>query len=422
MDRAQSPAVWKPWLWLAGASALTAPAIALRFGEFSDEPAVAAALFGIGILGAAFLLAWGAEVAQLDISRSLAFAVLALVAVLPEYAVDLVFAWKAADDPEFAQYAVANMTGANRLLIGIGWSSVVLLYWFRTRRPSVALEGRQAIELTFLLLATGWAFTIFLRSFFLNGTLHPVDSVVLVGLFVGYLVIVSRGGKAEEPEHLIGPPAAIAKLERPRRRAVTALLFLFAAFVIFLSAEPFASNLVESGTTLGVDEFILVQWLAPLASEAPEIIIALIFTLRGLPTLAMAALISSQLNQWSLLVGTLPLVFIINGGSASGLPLDSRQMNEFLLTAANSLFAVVLLVSLFISWRSAAVLLLLFVVQLFFPDQTIRAIFALIYLGLTVVLLGLNGRRRRDTFGLFPRARREIARLRDTGGATTHEQ
>ena len=422
MERARPPSLWKPWLWVVGASALTAPAIALRFGQFSDEPAVAAALFGVGILGAAFLLAWGAEVAQLDIPRSLAVAFLALVAVLPEYAVDLVFAWKAADDPTFAPFAVANMTGANRLLIGIGWSSVALLFWLRTRKPSVALDGRQAIELTFLLLATGWAFTIFLRSFFLHGSLHPVDSVVLVGLFVVYLVISTRGSKAEETEHFIGPPATIAKLERSRRRAVTALLFLFAGFVILLSAEPFAENLVESGETLGIDEFILVQWVAPLASEAPEIIIALIFTLRGLPTLAMAALISSQLNQWSLLVGTLPLVFIANGGSASGLPLDSRQMNEFLLTAAQSLFAVVLLASLIISWRSAVVLLVLFVVQLFFPDQTIRAIFALIYLGLTVVLLGANGRRRRATFGLLPRARREIAGLYNPGGATAHER
>ena len=56
--------------------------------------AVEALLFGLAIVGAAFLLSWAAEVAQLDISAGLAIAVLALIAVLPEYAVDFVFAWQ----------------------------------------------------------------------------------------------------------------------------------------------------------------------------------------------------------------------------------------------------------------------------------------------------------------------------------------
>ena len=45
-------------------------------------------------MGAAFILSWAAEAAQLDISAGLAIAVLALIAVLPEYAVDFVFAWQ----------------------------------------------------------------------------------------------------------------------------------------------------------------------------------------------------------------------------------------------------------------------------------------------------------------------------------------
>ena len=47
-------------------------------------------MFGLAVVGAAFLLAWAAEVLQLDVSQGLALAVLALIAVLPEYAVDFV--------------------------------------------------------------------------------------------------------------------------------------------------------------------------------------------------------------------------------------------------------------------------------------------------------------------------------------------
>jgi hypothetical protein len=41
--------------------------------------------------------------------KSLALALLALIAILPEYIVDAAFAWLAAEDPAYAGYPVANM-------------------------------------------------------------------------------------------------------------------------------------------------------------------------------------------------------------------------------------------------------------------------------------------------------------------------
>src|SRR5690349_3334069 len=98
---------------------LILPGIVLRFVGYTDTPILQAFLFGIAVLGAAFLLGAAGELAELEISAGLALAAVALVAVLPEYAVDMVFAWKAADDPQYAHYAAANMTGSNRLLIGL---------------------------------------------------------------------------------------------------------------------------------------------------------------------------------------------------------------------------------------------------------------------------------------------------------------
>ena len=105
------------------AVAVTLPWLSLRFQGYHGEPIVMASLAGLAIVGAAFLLSWAAEAFEKDVSQALALALLALIAVLPEYAVDMVFAWNAASDPSQAAYAIANMTGANRLLIGIGWSA-----------------------------------------------------------------------------------------------------------------------------------------------------------------------------------------------------------------------------------------------------------------------------------------------------------
>jgi hypothetical protein len=70
--------------------------------------------------------------------------------VLPEYAVDLYFASMAAKNPSYAQYAAANMTGSNRLLIGVGWSVVALcsVYAaFRNRDPSAKKEPMAGVSL-----------------------------------------------------------------------------------------------------------------------------------------------------------------------------------------------------------------------------------------------------------------------------------
>ena len=72
----------------------------------------------------------------------------------------------------------------------------------------------------------------------------------------------------------IGPARTLGTLPKLQRRISIALLLLAAAATIFAAAEPFAEGLVHSGVQLGIDEFLLVQWLAPLASEAPEFLFA----------------------------------------------------------------------------------------------------------------------------------------------------
>src|SRR3954452_16598639 len=155
---------------LAGLAA--APGVFLHLAGIHPEPLTGAITFGLAVVGAAFMLAWGAEAIQVDISAGLALALLALVAVLPEYAVDFVFTWKAGKNPaEFAPDALANMPGGNQPLIGVGWSLVVLVAAYRigrarkgkaviaTDKPlpddtEAALSRSRSVEIAFLVIAT----------------------------------------------------------------------------------------------------------------------------------------------------------------------------------------------------------------------------------------------------------------------------
>ncbi len=368
----------RKWLGVAIAALSTVPGLTLRLGLYHVSPAAEAVIYGVAIVGAAFMLSWAAEVFQLDVSQGLALAMLALIAILPEYIVDATFAWKAANDPTQASLAVANMTGANRILIGIAWPLVVLLYYIRTRRTAVELQPSHGLELVVLLAATIYAFIIPVK-----GTLSWIDFVVLVSLFLFYLWRLTKL-PSEEP-HLIGPAQTIASLGKRGRRALSGGLALYSAALVLLIAEHFAEALVSTGHQLHIDEFFLVQWVAPLASEAPEFVVVSIFAWRRAASAAMGALVSSKINQWTLLVAMLPLVYAISLGALSPMPLDTRQRQEVLLTAAQSLFAVILLLDLRLSLWGAGLIFGLFAVQFVFPDQ--RVALSVVYGILSVVTL-----------------------------------
>ncbi|MBW2445113.1 MAG: sodium:calcium antiporter [Deltaproteobacteria bacterium] len=363
--------------------------LANAVGGLSFPPEVFAPLAGLAILGGAFLLSWATELFERDIPQSLALLLLALISVLPEYAVDLHFAWTAGQDPTYAPYAVANMTGANRLLIGLGWASVVLVSCWKTGERDVAIAPSQKLELRFLLIATLYSFVI---PF--GGEISLFDALVLFVIFVAYVAAAMRG-ESHEME-LVGPAGMIDReFADPGRRLFSAALFLFAGYAIFISAEPFADGLVELGRERDVDEFLLVQWVAPLASESPEFLVAILFALRLRASVGLGALFSSKVNQWTLLVGAIPVAYAISSGSWTGLPLDARQTEELWLTSAQSLLAVVIIADMRFSRIEALILAVLFLGQLFFPETRVRWAFIVVYLlfALGLVIFGPATRR-----------------------------
>ncbi|MFB4305389.1 sodium:proton exchanger [Actinomadura sp. GTD37] len=379
---------------VAAALVLALPAAVTRAGGFHPPAVAAMVIFGAGVLAAAVLLMWAAETARADMSGALALALLALIAVLPEYAVDLYYAYAAGTRPAYTAYAAANMTGANRLLVGVGWALVVLAFTLAARRASgrsgggrgrhaapgtgvrdVRLTPRHRRELGFLAIAAVLGFVPAL-----TGEIGWYLAIVLIAVYVLYLARISRRRDADV-EQLTGVPARLAALAKGRRRTAVAAGFALGAGIVFASAKPFADALVDAGASLGIDEFLLVQWLAPLASEAPELLVAVMFAWRLRDADAIGTLLSSKVNQWTLLIGTLPIAYRIGGGDWS-LPLDSRQTEEVLLTAAQTVLGLALLVDLVFRRWEAAVLFALFAVQFVLPDESARLVLSGVYLAI----------------------------------------
>jgi cation:H+ antiporter len=344
-------------------------------------PYLATLISGIAVVSAAFLLSWAAETAEKDLPRSLSLAVVAILAVLPEYAVDLYFTWMAGKvGGAYVHYAAANMTGANRLLLGVGWSLVAILSMLKFRKREIVLDEGIRLEFFILFIASLYCFLIPLK-----GYISLVDSLVLIFIFIFYLYTATKA-KKEEFE-AVGVPAYLCCFPAVKRRLSVIFLFIFSGFVILISVEAFAEGLIKTARIFGIDEFLMVQWIAPLASESPEFIVAIYFIRRLRTTASFNTLVSSKVNQWTLLVGCLALIYSISLGAPSSLPLDERQKEEFLLTAAQSLLGVAIIINLRFSFLEAISLLTLFLLQFVYQSVEMRYLLSFAYIVLAVPII-----------------------------------
>ena len=399
------------WTLLVGAALIGLPALIARLGGIHMGTEAEVAVFGVGILSAAFLISTGAEAAQHDIPAALSVAVVAFIAVLPEYAVDLLLAWEAGKGiPGKDELALANMTGANRLLLGVGWAMVIFLFawkangprhlvvtalrssWrFLSRQPEdpdeplLTLPGGIGLDIGILAVATLYSFVIVVK-----GRIAIEDTILLGLLFLWYVIRLTRS-PVEEPE-LEGPAAAIGRLPAAQRRLVVVLVIGYSALVIAMSAEPFVHGLEAIGRDIGIGEFFVIQWIAPLASESPEFLAALYLVWRGSAGLGVNMLISSKVNQWTLLIASVPIAYIAAGGAISGIGSSDVQRAEVFITAAQSAFGVMLIIDKRLTARAGFALLGIFLAQLvtqffFQEDNTPRIVFGIIYLGITALML-----------------------------------
>ncbi len=343
-------------------------------------PHLEAFISGISVLGSAFLLSWAAETAEMDVPRSVSLAAVALLAVLPEYAVGAYFTWMAGKvGGDYIHYVTANMTGANRLLIGIGWSVVMLTAMFKMKKKEIELDRALNLEIFFLLIASLYAFILPFK-----GNISIADSLVFVSIYVVYAYLATKAEKEEfEPT---GVPEYLCSLSTPRRRKNVVFFMLYSAMMIFISVEAFSEGLLGTARNFGIDSFLMVQWLAPLASEAPEFIVAM-YLVRKLRTSAgLNALISSKVNQWTLLIGTIAIIFSLSSMKIVALPLDERQTEEVLLTAAQSVFALAIIMDRKVNVYEALALMGLFLIQFALPSIHARILLSWVYIILSLPL------------------------------------
>lgn len=371
-------------------------------GSLPEEGPLSVLWTAPAILFAAMLIAWAAESAQYFMAQGVALAILAWLQTLPEFAVEAVFAWK-----QQVPLLMAGLTGALRLLTGLGWPMIYFTAAFFKRRRGgrlgeITLADEHSVEIVGLIVSMLYSFYICWTA-----TLDLIDAAVLIGIYCVYLYILSRMPAAEQEsvEEMERIPRAIVTARRPVRIAAITGLFVIGGGVIYFAAEPFLGSLLALSTALGIPVFVFVQWVAPFVSEFPEKVSAFYWarTVEKAPT-ALMNMISSNINQWTLLAAMLPIVYSISRGSVSSIPLDAEQQTELLLTLAQALLGVLFLVEMKFQWWEAAGLFVLWFAQFVLsPVARVHQYFTFAYFGWAAadIFLIFTGRRKASAFTCF---------------------
>lgn len=342
------------------------------------------------ILVASVMIAWGAEAAQFFMAQGFALVILAWMQCLPEFAVEAVLAWHQQN-----HLLIANLTGAIRLLTGLGWPMIYATAAFAYRRKNkqvmrvIEVDRVQSIQIVAVFVCLVYVAVLCFKK-----SLTVVDAAFLLAIYVGYLLLLRKipaeGG--EDVEDLGRIPMAVVKASRPTRIFSILFLFGFGGALIFFAAEPFVGSLFAISTTLGVSQFVFIQWIAPFISEFPEQVSAFYWA-RGIDkaSLALMNMVSSNITQWTLLAAILPIVLSFSHGAPTPIMFDAQQSREMWMTLGQSLLGILFLLEMHLVWWEAAGLFCLFVLSLALP--ALHDWFTYVYFAwsaLEVVKLGLE--------------------------------
>ncbi len=328
------------------------------------------------ILLSAFVIAWGAEAAQFLISQGLALAILAWLQTMPEFAVEAVIAWQAGKDPSKTHLAIANFTGSLRLLVGLGWPMIYFVAaTFRRKFIAIELEEEHSVEIFGLLLPI-----LYFTFIWWKGTLTLWDAFPLTACYLVYLWILwklpPREGAEEALEDLGAIPRRALALPPLKRNMAIWLMFIVGGLLLYFSAHPFLDSMLALAASLGVSTFVFVQWVAPFLSEFPEKLSAFYWARKvSTANVALMNMVSSNINQWSILSAMIPVLFVISAGELRPLVFDQLQRQEILLTILQSFLGFLLLLNLQLKFHEALILFVFWFVQFVVPSWRVGMIY-----------------------------------------------
>ena len=199
-------------------------------------------------------------------------------------------------------------------------------------------------------------------------------------------------------------PRFLLRLEKPKNYIAIFLFFLAGALILWFVAHPFLESMLALAVTMGISQFVFVQWVAPFLSEFPEKLSAFNWARRvSKAPMALTNFVSSSINQWTILVATVPFIYSFGVGRIAPIVFDDHQKVEILLTIIQSYLGFLFLASMDFSFPEATGLFVLWITQFFIPGirEEITVVYG-VWAAIETVRLW-RSRRKKNAFSVFRR-------------------
>ena len=163
-------------------------------------------------------------------------------------------------------------------------------------------------------------------------------------------------------------PKRVMALKYPANIMGITGLFALGGVIIYFVARPFLNSMLAIAVSIGVSQFVFVQWVSPFLSEFPEKLSAFYWAKKVTKApMALINFVSSSINQWTILVAMIPFIYSFGLGRVEPVIFDDHQKVEILLTIVQSYLGFLFLASMEFNLLEASALFVLWLVQFLNP-------------------------------------------------------
>jgi len=259
-----------------------------------------------------------AEALQYHYSDTLVACLIALLQTLPEYVFVVILTLSGHVD-----LALASSIGANILLLGLGFPSVIFIAYAAgvkdiTKDRSLDLMRENSVESIFLAISG-----IYMAFIGVRGYMTLCDAIVLLALFIVYMSIVTR----LPPEVEFEEPHGLARGFMGRKK-LSAIAIVLSVLLVWYPAEIFTEHLLSFAEKYVLSEILLVALVAPIVSELPEKLTAYIGATKSedMARLGICNFMSSKINNGTLLFSSMYFAWMLsNGGEPIDVPMGTMS-------------------------------------------------------------------------------------------------
>ncbi|MGC8580967.1 MAG: hypothetical protein ACP5RS_01940 [Thermoplasmata archaeon] len=311
-----------------------------------------------------FSLSTGVELLEDIMPAGIALALLAVMEMLPETGVEASLTMSSVSNVMYLKYISSNFTGANRMIIGAGLPIIFFLFYIGKQKNSeLKFKDSLLVPLFFLFIST-----IVFGVSVITSSFSVYLAIAMIAIFIMYIYTsyYNKNMKRKEEEYTSVTGKIRSNVTKKHTILLTSIfLIAIGTVLLYYSIDPFIKQLLEFSIVLGIPSYFFIQWVAPFATEFPELSTFFLWSRNKAYDSSISALASSLIMEWTVMMSVVPILYLLfSPAHYTYIPLDYLQKMEIIITMEQSILFALITFKLNVKKWEAISIFLLWVMQI----------------------------------------------------------